>query len=306
MKVIITGATGFVGKALSSNLVASGWEVIALSRSQKKGQSVLGDKATIIEWDGTTPSGWANAIENADAIINLAGANLSSRYWTSSYKKELWDSRINAGRAVVQAVMRAKRKPKILIQASAIGYYGSRKEETLDERSEKGEGFLADLVQAWEASTEAVEAQGVRRLVFRSGVILGKGSTITSLLRLPFKLYGGGYPGNGKQWFSWIHIEDQIRIIRFSMENSNSMGIVNLASPEPVKMKEFCSLFGKVLHRPVWMRIPAIALKLALGDMARETVLTSQKIFPKKLLETGYQFKYPNLEPALADSMGDS
>ncbi|KPJ96557.1 MAG: hypothetical protein AMJ53_00260 [Gammaproteobacteria bacterium SG8_11] len=303
MRVIITGATGFVGKALSSNLLDSGWEVIALSRSQKKAQSVLGDKATVIEWDGTTSSGWARAAENADAIINLAGANLSSRYWTSSYKKEMWDSRVYAGRAMAQAVMRAKRKPKMLIQASAIGYYGSRKDEILDEHSGKGEGFLADLVQAWETSTEAVEAQGVPRLIIRSGVILGKGSVIISLLQLPFKLYGGGYPGSGKQWFSWIHLEDQIRIIRFLMEGSQIKGIVNLASPEPVKMKEFCRLFGKVLHKPMWVRVPAVVLKLALGDMAKETVLASQKIFPKKLLEVGYQFKYPNLEPALADSL---
>jgi uncharacterized protein (TIGR01777 family) len=303
VKVIITGATGFVGKALSSSLLESGYEVMALSRDQKKAQSVLADKASVIEWDGTTSSGWASTVENADAIINLAGANLSSRYWTSSYKKELWDSRVNAGRAVVQAIMRAKQKPRMLIQASAIGYYGSRKDETLDEHSEKGSGFLADLVQAWETSTEAVEAQGVARLIIRSGVILGKGSIITSLLQLPFKIYGGGYPGSGKQWFSWIHLEDQIRIIRLLMEDSPIMGVVNLASPEPVKMKEFCRVFGKVLHKPVWVRVPAVALKLVLGDMAKETVLASQKIFPKKLLEVGYQFKYPNLEPALADSV---
>lgn len=303
MKVIITGATGFVGKALTSNLLESGIEVIALSRDQRKAQSILGDKATIIEWDGTTSSGWASAAENANAIINLAGANLSSRYWTSSYKKELWDSRVNAGRAVVQAVMRAKHKPKMLIQASAIGYYGSRKDETLDEHSEKGGGFLSDLVQAWETSTEAVEAQGVRRLIIRTAVVLGQGSVITSLLRIPFKLYGGGYPGSGKQWLSWIHLEDHIQIIRFLMERSDRQGVVNLASPEPVKMKEFCQVFGKVLHKPMWVRAPAVALKLALGDMAKETILVSQKIFPKKLLEAGYQFKYPNLEPALADSI---
>ena len=288
---------------MSNNLIGSGHDVVALTRNQKKAQLVLGDKATILEWDGTTSSGWASATENADAIINLAGANLSSRYWTTSYKKELWDSRINAGRAIVQAIMRAKVKPKILIQASAVGYYGSRKEETIDEQSDKGRGFLANLVQAWEASTEAAEAQGARRVVIRSGVILGRGSIITSLLRIPFKLYGGGYPGNGKQWLSWIHIDDQIRIIRYSIENSNIKGIINLASPEPVKMKEFCRVYGKVLRRPVWVRVPAFVLRLALGDMARETILVSQKIFPKRLLEAGYQFKYPNLEPALADSL---
>jgi uncharacterized protein (TIGR01777 family) len=303
VRVIVTGATGFVGKALSNHLLDSGHEVVALSRNQKKAQSIFGDKATVLEWDGTTSSGWASAAENAEAIINLAGANLSSRYWSTSYKKELWDSRINAGRAIVQAVMRAKRKPKILIQASAVGYYGSRKDETLDEFSEKGRGFLSNLVQSWEGSTEQAEAQGVRRVVIRSGVVLGRGSIITSLLRIPFKLFVGGYPGNGKQWLSWIHIEDQIRIIRFSMENSNIRGIMNLASPEPVKMKEFCRVYGKVLHRPVWARVPSIALKLALGEMARETILVSQKIFPKKLLEVGYQFKYPNLEPALAESL---
>lgn len=303
MRVIVTGATGFVGKVLNNNLLDSGYEVVGLSRNKKKAQSILGDKIAILEWDGTTSSGWASATENADAIVNLAGANLSSRYWTASYKKELWDSRVNAGKAIVQAIMRAKHKPKILIQASAMGYYGSRKDETLDELSSKGKGFLSNLVEAWEASTERVEALGVRRVVIRSSVVLGRGSIITSLLRIPFKLFMGGYPGDGKQWFSWIHIEDHIRVIRFSLENSNIKGIINLASPEPVKMKEFCRVYGKILRRPAWARVPSIALKLALGDMARETILVSQKIFPKKLLEIGYQFKYPNLEPALSDSL---
>ncbi len=292
-----------MGRALTRHLLETENEVIALSRSQERAQSMLGDFVTCLEWDGTTSSGWANFIENADVIINLAGANLSSKYWTSSYKKEILDSRVNAGKAIVQAVMRAKEKPKQLIQASAIGYYGSRGDDVLDEGSGKGEGFLSGIVKQWEASTAPVETYGVQRIIIRSGVILGEGAVLLSLLRLPFRLYGGGYPGSGKQWLSWIHLEDEVKSIKFLMDQSNIRGIVNLTSPEPAKMKEFTRILGKIWKKPAWMRIPGFALKLVLGDMAKEMILASQKVFPRKLLEGGYQFKYPNLEPALAESL---
>jgi len=303
VRVIITGATGFVGRALCQNLLKSGYEVVALSRSQEKAESILGDKVICIGWDATTSSGWANFAENADAIINLAGANLSAKYWTSSYKKLLWDSRVNAGGAIVQAVMRAKKKPKVLIQASAIGYYGSGGEDELDETSQKGSGFLSDLVGEWEASTKAAEAYGVRRICIRSGVILGEASMMLSLMRLPFKFYVGGYPGNGKQWVSWIHREDEIKIIRFLMDRPQVNGVVNCAAPNPVRMKEFAQAIGKILHKPTWTKAPEFALKLALGDMAKETVLVSQKVLPNRLLELEYKFAYSDLKPALMESL---
>lgn len=303
MRAIITGATGFIGKALTNHLLQSGYEVIALSRSQEKAQAILGDKVRCVEWDGTTSSGWAKFAEGADAIVNLAGANLSAKYWTPSYKKEIWDSRVNAGRAIVQAVMRTRDKPKQLIQASAVGYYGSRGDAVLDESSAKGEGFLSDLVKVWEESTEAVETYGVRRISIRSGVILGEGAVLLSRLRLPFKLYGGGYPGSGKQWLSWIHLQDEVQIIEFLMKQSAIQGAVNLTSPEPVTMKEFTQVFGKILNRPAWLRIPALALKAAFGEMAKEMFLAGQKVFPRRLLEAGYQFKYPTLEAALAECL---
>lgn len=302
MRVIITGATGFVGRALSQNLLESGYEVVALSRSQEKAESILGDKVICIEWDATTSSGWANFAENAEAIINLAGANLSGKYWTSSYKKQMWDSRVNAGGAIVQAVMRAKKKPKVLIQASAVGYYGSQGDDELDESSRKGSGFLSDLVGEWEASTRAVENYGVRRVCVRSGVILGEASMILSWMKLPFKFYIGGYPGSGNQWVSWIHREDEIKIIRFLMDHPQVSGVVNSAAPNPVRMKEFAQSMGKVLHKPTWTKAPEFALKLALGDMAKETVLVSQKVLPDRLLELDYKFVFPNLEPALEAS----
>jgi uncharacterized protein (TIGR01777 family) len=305
LKVIITGATGYIGRVLSENLIESGNQVIALSRNKDRSESVLGNKVTCIEWDGTTSSGWANYAEDADVIINLAGANLSSKIWTSSYKKEIWDSRVNSGRAIVQAVVRAKHKPRLVVQASAVGYYGSKGDEILDEKSLKGSGFLSDVVQAWENSTKDVEAHGARRLIIRSGIVLGKGSKILSLLKIPFKLFVGGYAGSGKQWISWIHLEDEIRIIRFLIDNPQISGKVNLVSPEPVKMKEFAQGIGKIIKRPSWTKAPAFLMRLFLGDMAKETVLASQKIFPKKLLEAGYQFKFPNLEPALAESFNE-
>ena len=202
--------------------------------------------------------------------------------------------------------MRAKHKPRLFIQASAIGYYGSSGDEVLDEKSLKGSGFLSDLVQAWEGSTKEVEAHGVKRIIIRSGVVLGRGAVLLSILKIPFKLYVGGYAGSGKQWFSWIHLEDEIKIIRFLINNPHIRGKVNSVSPEPVRMKEFAQTIGKILKRPSWTKAPAFLMKFILGDMAKETILASQKIFPKKLLEAGYQFKYPNLNPALAESFNDT
>lgn len=292
-----------MGKALTSRLLQSGYEVVALSRSQEKAQSILGDKVKCVEWDGTTSSGWAKFTEGAEAIVNLAGANLSSQYWTPSYKKEIRDSRVNAGRAIVQAVMRSREKPKRVIQASAVGYYGSRDDDVLDESSAKGTGFLSDLVKEWEASTETVETYGVSRVCIRSGVILGKGSILLSRLRLPFQLYGGGYPGSGRQWLSWIHLQDEVQIIEFLINHPEIQGAVNLTSPEPVRMKQFTRTFGKLLNRPSWIRIPGFALRLVFGEMAKEMLLAGQKVIPNRLLEVGYKFKFPTLEPALAESL---
>ncbi|MFQ5584382.1 MAG: NAD-dependent epimerase/dehydratase family protein, partial [Calditrichia bacterium] len=189
LRVIVTGATGFIGSALTRNLRESGHQVIALTRDLRKTEAMQEANIEYVQWDGTTSSGWARYAEGADAIINLAGANLAEGRWTSNRKRLILDSRVSAGRAVLQAIMRAKSKPKLLIQASATGYYGSRGDEDLTENSRKGFGFLAEVCEQWENSTKLSEAQGVRRVIIRTGVVLGKGAKIFSMLRFPFRLF---------------------------------------------------------------------------------------------------------------------
>lgn len=300
-RIIIIGATGFIGKALSRLLVENSYEVVVLSRSLEKGKETFGDRVTVVKWDGKTAIGWENSANGAFAIINLAGENLAQGRWTKKKKQSILESRLNAGQAVVEAVKSVPDKPKVLIQASAIGYYGSRQDEALDEFSSPGEGFLSGVVQQWELSTQEVESLNVRRIICRSGLVLGKGAGALPRLLLPFRFFVGGPLGSGKQWFSWIHLEDEVRAIHFLLQSENLSGIFNLASPNPLRQKDFSHFLGKVMKRPSWLPLPAPLLRLFLGEKAQETLLSSQKIVPNRLLKAGFQFLYPELEQALRE-----
>jgi hypothetical protein len=251
------------------------------------------------QWDGKTASGWGHLVEEIDAIVNLAGENLSAGLWTGQRKQRILSSRVNAGRAVVQAVEKASRKPAVLIQASGVGYYGVNNPGLLDEGAPIGDDFLATVSREWEASTKAVEALGVRRVIIRSGVVFSKRGGALRLMQLPFRLFVGGPLGRGRQWLSWIHIEDEIRAIRFLLENERANGAFNL-SALPVINAEFSKSAGKVIRRPSFFRVPAFVLRLVLGEMST-TVLDGQRVSSEKLTDLGFQFKFERIEDALKD-----
>lgn len=300
MRVVIAGATGFIGRALCRTLHKD-YEIIALSRDASRASKSLGELAKIIEWDGRTTGSWLRHANKAFAIINLAGENIASGRWTESKKAGILHSRLDSIRAVIEAIKQVDKKPTVAIQASAIGYYGSRQDEQLDETSTPGKGFLAKVCQRVESSAEQIEPLGVRCVVIRTGVVLGRDGGAFEKLVKPFRFYLGGHLGSGKQWFSWIHLEDEVTAIKFLLENENLKGVFNLTAPQPVTMKEFCKILGKVLHRPSWLKVPAFAARLAFGEMADEMLLSGQKILPKRLLNTNFNFKHTNVKKALND-----
>ena len=300
MRVIILGATGFIGRTLSQSLVEEGYEVIALTRSQNRGREILGDQVKIVEWDGKSAEGWEKYVEGAYAIVNLIGENLASGRWTKERKKSILESRLKAGKAVSMAIQLAQSKPKVVIQASAIGYYGSRSDEILDESSDPGEGFLSEVTVKWEDSTKEIEPQ-VRRVIIRTGPVLGCEGGILSRLIRPFRFFVGGPPGSGKQWFSWIHLDDEVGAIRFLMEREDLQGVFNLTAPEQLMMKDFYHTLGKAMGRPSWLPVPGFVLRLLFGEMAQETILSGQKVVPMRLMKAGYEFVYPKAEAALEE-----
>ncbi|MBW8041133.1 MAG: TIGR01777 family protein [Planctomycetes bacterium] len=214
-------------------------------------------------------------------------------------KNLILQSRLNAGRAISQAVQKANNKPPLLIQTSGIGYYGDRGDELLDESSSAGTGFLADVAIQWERSVQPLESLGLRIATIRLGVVLGPHGGVIARLIPPFRFFLGGHPGSGKQWFPWIHIDDVVAVIRFLMENPDCAGPFNLTHPNPILSKDFYTLLGKAMHRPAFFPMPAFALKLVLGEMASEMLLPSIKAVPQKLLEAGYKFKFPDLSAAI-------
>lgn len=299
--ILVAGATGFIGRKLVFRLGEEGYKVTVLTRNQNTARSILGQRVEAVEWDGRTASGWVDLASQAEAIVNLAGENIGQGRWTADKKARLLDSRVQAGQAINDAVKLASPRPKTLIQASAIGYYGSRAEEELNEDSPPGKGFLAGLVHRWEESTRPVQDLGVRRVILRSGLVLGGEGGVLPRLMVPFRFFIGGPLGRGRQWVSWIHWQDEIRAILFLIRREDKAGVFNLTSPFPVRNREFSRLLGRAMKRPWWFPTPAPFLHLFFGEMARETLLASQKAFPRALLKSGFNFLFPDLKAALND-----
>ena len=298
-RIVITGATGFIGRALCRALHAD-YEVVALSRDAKKAVGIVGDVARVVEWDGRTTSGWSGEVVGAHAVVNLAGESVAAGRWSRSKKDTIRQSRLQSARAIIEAIDIARTRPAVLVQASAIGYYGSRADETLDEDATMGKGFLADVCRRVEAVAARSEALGVRHVVIRTGVVLGTDGGALPRLMAPFRFFLGGHVGSGRQWFSWISLQDEVRAIRFLIENGQAQGAFNLTAPEPVTMKVFCRTLGKVLGRPAWTAVPGPVVGLLAGEMAREVLLAGQKVVPKRLLEAGFAFEHPDARGALA------
>lgn len=300
-RILISGATGFIGRVLCRRLVKEGYEVVALSRDPTRGNESLPNQVNIVRWDTKTAEGWDDYADGAYAIINLAGESIASGRWTQQKKHRILESRLNAGEAVLQAVERVENKPKVVMQASGIGIYGNRNDEILDEFSPAGSGFLVEVAKQWEQTTEKVEAMGVRHVIIRTGVVLGAGGGFLSRVLLPFRLFVGGRLGSGKQWIPWIHIDDEIGAIVFLMEKENLQGVFNLTAPNPLTSKEFFRFLGKAMRRPSWLPVPGFVLRVFLGEMAKELILSGQRAMPKRLLESGYEFLYPQAELALRE-----
>jgi hypothetical protein len=310
MRVIITGGTGLIGSTLSADLVGDGHDVIALSRSPQKKAPTLPDAVQVVGWDARTAEGWGHLAEGADAIVNLAGANLAGtgffpQRWTAERKRVIRDSRVNAGRAVVDAVENAEQKPRFVIQASGVGYYGDRGDEILDEEASPGDGFLAELAyKDWEPSTAPVEEMGVRRAIIRTGGVFSTEEGALPRLVLPFRLFVGGHIGSGDQWVSWIHIQDEVRAIRFLIEQEEARGAFNLVAPEPMTNAGLGRAIGQVMNRPAWIPLPGFAMKLAFGEVAN-VLLESQRAIPKRLLDLGFEFRFPEAKAALEDLLSE-
>jgi uncharacterized protein (TIGR01777 family) len=297
-RVIIAGATGFIGRALCRELHRD-YEIIALSRDVTKAAHIVGEYATAAEWDARTASGWARHVAGAHAIINLAGEDIGAGRWTQAKRDSIMQSRTNSANAVLDAVNTAKNKPAVVIQASGINYYGSCGADVLDESAPPGGGFLAEVTRKVESIVAKTEKVGVRWVATRSGMVLGREGGALPRFMTPFRFYVGGYVGNGRQWVSWISLRDEIRAIRFLTEHANLQGAFNLAAPNPVTMKQFARTLGQVLHRPAWTFFPGFAARLAFGQMADEVLLASQRAIPKRLMEAGFHFEYPDLPTAL-------
>ena len=308
MKVIIAGGTGLIGRQLTKELAKNGYEVIILSRNPEKVIS-LPKGVEVVAWDGKSTQGWGELVNESQAVVNLSGANIGGEGFlpsrlTEARKKDIRESRIFSGKALVAAIESAEVKPRVFIQSSAIGYYGFHEDEILDENSPPGDDFFAEWKE-WEKVSEPVEEMGIRRVIIRSGIFFstGRGSALNRLV-LPFKLFAGGPIGDGKQYLSWIHEEDEGRAIRFLIENEEARGPFNLTAPNPATNAEVGKSIAKVLRRPYYLPAPEFAFNLAFGEVG-SLVTRGQRVMPERLLEQGFEFKFPELETALRDILSD-
>jgi len=299
VRIVVAGGTGFVGKALVTRLAEEEHSAVVLTRHPDKPRLPGKRTVQLVWWDGRTVGPWASHIDGADAVLNFAGESIGER-WTARRKSLILDSRLNATRAIVEAIRAARKRPHVLVNASAVGYYGEVVSEEVPESRPKGDGFLADVCDKWEREARAAESLGVRVVMTRTGVVLGKDGGALPRMMLPFKLFAGGPIGSGRQWFPWVHRDDLVGILTSALMNRTLSGPVNVVAPECVTMKQFCTALGKAMHRPSWAPTPAFALRALLGEMS-SMILTGQKVVPTKLLQSGYAFRFPTVAQALDD-----
>ena len=297
MKIAIAGGSGFVGKALAQLCLQKGYEVTVLTRRSESYPSD-NDRLSYIQW--LTPSSQPEtSLEGIDAFINLSGESLNSGRWTKKKKQQIIDSRITATKELVRILSSLEKKPSAVVQASAVGIYGTSKDQTFTEESQEyGSDFLAETVKAWEKEAEALNEMGIRTCLARFGVILEKDGGALPLMALPYKLFAGGRLGSGDQWVSWVHLEDAVRSILYMIYNPKLQGPVNVTAPHPAPMAEFGKTLGTVLKRPHWFPAPSFALRPVLGEKSI-LILDGQKVMPERLRQAGFTFQYPKLDLAL-------
>ncbi|MFN6464134.1 MAG: TIGR01777 family oxidoreductase [Nostoc sp. DedVER02] len=301
MKVAITGATGFVGSLLVKRLHAKGDQIVVLTRNTAFAKKVFPSEAfpnlEIVAYTPNASGSWQSVIASCDGVVNLAGEPIGEGRWTPERKQEILNSRKLGTQKIVEAIVNANPKPAVLINASAIGYYGTSETATFDETSLSGNDFLAQVCQAWEAEARKVKDAGVRLVILRFGIVLGNGGALGKMIP-PFKLFAGGPIGSGRQWFSWIHVDDVINLIVQALTKPEIEGVYNATAPNPVRMADLSQTLGQVMNRPSWLPVPGFAIEALLGDGAI-VVLEGQQVLPKRTVETGFEYKYPNLQSAL-------
>lgn len=300
MHIAVTGATGLIGSALIEELTDSEHVITVLARDP----STAGTRfptARVVEWEGMHGPPPDGTFEGVDAVVHLAGEPIAGKRWNAARKEAIRDSRVLGTRHIVSAILDCKRRPATLISGSAVGFYGSRGDQELEESSYIGEGFLSEVCREWEEEAETVKRGDCRVVVLRTGIVLSTEEGALSKMLPAFKFFLGGPLGDGKQWMSWIHIRDEVRLIRHVLNTPELSGPLNATAPEPVTNREFSRTLGRVLHRPAFFPAPAFALRLLLGEMADTLLLQGQRVLPRKALESGYEFQFPTLEAALRE-----
>ena len=302
-RIIITGGSGQMGRAVAADLAKDGCEVILLSRNPEN-VTGLPQNVRAEKWDGRTARGWGQLVNSETAILNFAGENIGIPpipWWLPGRQERIRSSRVNSGHAIVEAVKNATDKPLVMIQASGINYYGLRGDQITTEKDSAGNDFAAQVCVDWEAATMEVETMGVRRVILRTAPNLTHQGGILFYLALPFRLFTGGPIGRGQQWFSWIHTVDQVRAIRFLIENANARGVYNVSAPDPKTNADFGKLLARGLKRPYWFPVPAFVMRLIFGELGDSLLLGSQRVLPQRLLDAGFKFQFADAESALND-----
>lgn len=301
MKIAISGATGFVGSRLVAKLNAEGHRILVLTRNTTFAQKVFPPQAfpnlEIIAYTPIVSGAWQDTIAGCDGVVNLAGEPIAEGRWTPERKQEILNTRKLGTQKIVEAIAKSQPQPSVLINTSAIGYYGTSETASFDEDSANGKDFLAQVCQEWEAEARKVKDTNVRLVILRFGIILGNGGALGKMIT-PFKLFAGGPIGTGQQWFSWIHLYDIVSLIIQALTKSTMEGVYNGTAPQPVSMNDLSTTMGKVMNRPSWLPVPGFAIEAILGDGAK-VVLEGQQVLPKRTLESGFEYQYPNLQSAL-------
>ncbi len=298
MRIVLVGGTGFIGRAMVQAW-AQQHQVVVLTREVAKARERLPEAVECVQWDGQTLGEWVAALEGVDGLVNLAGEPIAQR-WTPAVKQRLRQSRVQPTRLLMEAIGQLRTPPTTLLQASAIGIYDQNPTLEVDETSPPGKGFLAELGVEWEEAARPAESAGVRVCWMRIGIVLGRGGGALEKMLPAFRVGLGGPIGSGRQWLSWIHLDDVVGAAMFLLERSDLTGAFNFTAPHPVTMNEFARTLAKVLERPALVRVPGFALRMLLGEMA-EAVLQGSRVLPRRLLQAGYTFRYPELETALRE-----
>lgn len=301
MKYVVAGGSGFLGRALTRELVARGHEVVVLTR----GPGRSADGVRTVTWTMDPVDAWARELDGADGVVNMAGAGIADRRWNAARKQELRQSRIDATRALVAAIRQATARPRVFVSGSAIGFYGPQPEggPPLDESAPPGSDFLSTLAVDWEAEAHAASALGCRVVILRTGVVLDRRGGALEKLIPPFSFFVGGPLGSGRQVMSWIHLIDWVELVVWLLRRDDAVGVFNGTAPHPSTNAEFSAALGRALGRPSWLPVPGIALKIIVGEMAGPALLAGQRVVPRRALDLGFTFQFPDIVPALADAV---